>query len=447
MIFKRKIYNKLLEWKRESKGKTALLIEGARRVGKSFIIEEFGKNEYQSYILIDFSKEDKNIMEMFEENSGDLNNLFLLLEVYFNTKLYERNSLIIFDEVQLYPFARQLIKHLVADGRYDYIETGSLLSIKTNVQDILIPSEERSITMFPFDFEEFLWAIGDELTYNLIVDFYKQRKSLGTLVHQSIMKKFKLYMLVGGMPQAILEYVNTKDFDKVERVKRDILNLYKNDIIKFAKGYENNVINVFNNIPAELSKPYKRFNIASINKNFRFRNLEDSFVWLEEAKVVNICFNTLDPNIGLRMNLDNRALKLYMADTGLLVTHSMSDQSYVDSETYEALLYGRLSINEGMFAENIVSQLLVANNHKLFFYNKRDLDNRANHMEVDFLISQGNKLVSIEVKSGNYQGHSSLNKFKVKYSKRVTNSVVLHTKDLKVEGETLYLPLYMASLL
>lgn len=447
MIFKRKIYDELLEWKNESKGRTALLVEGARRVGKSFIVKEFGKKEYQSYILIDFSKEDKNIMQMFEDNSGDLNNLFLLLEVYFNTKLYERNSLIVFDEVQLYPFARQLIKHLVADGRYDYIETGSLLSIKTNVQDILIPSEERSILMNPFDFEEFLWAIGETLTYNLIRDFYNERKPLGNLVHQAIMKKFKLYMLVGGMPQAILKYVETHDFDEVEREKHEILTLYKKDIVKFARGYENNVINVFNNIPSELSKPYKRFNLASVNKNFRFRSLEDSFIWLEEAKVVNLSFNSLDPNIGLRMNLDDRAMKLYMSDTGLLITHSINDQSYVDSDIYKALLHGALNINEGMFAENVVAQLLVANNHKLFFYSKRDMENKNNHMEVDFLITKGNKVIPIEVKSGNYRRHSSLDKFKIKFSKRVTKVVILHTKDLNVKGETLYLPLYMAGLL
>lgn len=253
--------------------------------------------------MFDFRKEDKKIMQMFEDNSSDLNNFFLLLEVYFNTKLYKRDSLIIFDEIQLYPLARQLIKHLVADGTYDYIETGSLLSIKTNVQDILIPSEEHSMAMTPFDFEEFLWAIGDELTYNLIADFYKQRKSLGNSIHRSILKKFKLYMLIGGMPQAIVKYVETLDFDKVERQKRDILTLYKNDIIKFTRGYENNVLSVFNNIPSELSKPYKRFNIASINKNYRFRSLEDSFIWLEEAKIANVCFNTLDPNIVLMIKV------------------------------------------------------------------------------------------------------------------------------------------------
>ncbi len=445
MILKRKIYNELLSWKEKSAGTTALLIEGARRIGKSFIAEEFAKNEYKSYIIVDFSIKNNEMESLFLENQLDLDMFFNKLQILYTTKLFERKSLIIFDEVQILPLARQMIKHLVKDGRYDYIETGSLLSLKTNIQDILIPSEEESIKMYPFDFEEFLWAIGDTVTFNLIHEFYSKKTPLGESVHKTIMRLFTEYILVGGMPQSILEYVKTKDFDSVERIKRNILKLYRNDIVKFASGYENSVLAVFDNIPSELSKSYKRFNLSSIDKSARYRSYEDSFIWLDEAQIVNVCFNTLDPNIGLRMNLNNRALKLYMADTGLLISHTLNNQSYIDSEIYKGLLFNKLNINKGMFAENVVAQLLVANGHKLFFYVNNDKANRENNMEIDFIISKGSKIVPIEVKSGNYRNHSSIDKFNKKFSNRVSNKIVLHTKDLKIKGDTIYLPLYMVS--
>lgn len=447
MILNRKIYHELLKWKSSSDGTTALLIEGARRIGKSFITEEFAKNEYKSYIILDFSRKNKEIESVFLENQLDLDIFFNRLQIIYGTKLYERESIIIFDEVQLFPLARQMIKHLVKDGRYDYIETGSLLSLKTNVQDIVIPSEEESIRMNPLDFEEFLWAIGDNITYDLMQDFYNKKKQLGNSVHETIMKLFTEYILVGGMPQAVLEYIKTKDFESVERIKRNILKLYRNDIVKFASGYENSVLSVFDNIPTELSKSYKRFNLSSIDKNARFRNYEDSFIWLDEAEIVNVCFNSLDPNVGLRMNLSNRALKLYMADTGLLISHALKNKSYIDSEIYKSLLFNKLSINKGMFAENVVAQMLVSKGYDLFFYINNDNVNRENNMEVDFLISNGNKVIPIEVKSGNYRSHLSIDRFKTKYSKRVDKKIVLHTKDLSVKGDTIYLPLYMAGLI
>lgn len=444
MILKRKIYDELLWWKEKSNGSTALLIEGARRIGKSFIAEQFAKNEYDSYIIIDFSLKNKEIELLFIENQSDLNMFFSKLQILFGTKLHERKSLIIFDEIQLFPQARQMIKHLVKDGRFDYIETGSLLSLKTNVKDILIPSEEESINMHSLDFEEFLWAIGDNSTLNFLLDFYNKKNPLGNTVHRKVMKLFTEYILVGGMPQAVLEYVKTKDFESVERIKHNILKLYRNDIVKFAEGYENSVLSIFDSIPAELSKKYKRFNLSSIDKNARFRSHKDSFVWLDEAQIVNVCFNTLDPNIALRMNLSNRALKLYMADTGLLVSHALNNKKYIDSEIYKSLLFNKLNINKGMFAENVVAQMLVSKGHKLFFYISNDKHNRENNMEVDFIISNGNKIIPIEVKSGNYRNHSSIDKFKNKFSKRVSTKIVLHTKDLRVKGDVLYLPLYMA---
>ncbi len=444
MDFKRKIYNDLLNWKEAKQGSTALLIEGARRIGKTFIVKKFGENEYDSYILIDFSQKTQELEKMFLDNQLDLNMFFNQLQLYFKTQLIERKSLIVFDEIQLFPPARQMIKHLVEDGRYDYIETGSLLSLKTNIENILLPSEEESIKMYPFDFEEFLWALGDIVTIPLLKDFFEKKIPLGAAVHKRIMKSFIEYILVGGMPQAIIQYVKTKDFNKVEEEKKNILKLYRNDIVKYAKGYENSVLSVFDNIPSQLSKDYKRFNLASINKSARFRTYEDSFIWLDEAQIVNVCFNTTDPNIGLNMNLEHKALKLYMADTGLLVTQSLSSKNVIDSEIYRGLLFNKLNINKGMFAENVIAQILVSNGYNLYFYISNDKVNRENNMEVDFIITKGNKILPIEVKSGNYHSHSSIDKFKVKFSKRVPKKIVLHTKDLKVSGETLYLPLYMA---
>jgi len=443
MDFKRKIYNDLVEWKETNKGRTALLIRGARRVGKSYITKKFGETEYKSFILIDFSRISQDTIDVFENDQTDFDLFFTKLSLIYKTKLYHRESLIIFDEIQLYPKARQLIKHLVADGRYDYIETGSLLSIKQNIKDILIPSEEEEIEMHPFDFEEFLWANGDELTIPILKQFFDSKKPLGQALHKKVMNEFRLYMVVGGMPQSVLEYVESKDLEKVNKIKTNIINLYRNDISKYARGYESKVLSIFDEIPAQLSKEAKKFKLSSITKEARFREYEDAFIWLSEGRIINTCFNTTDPNVGLKMNSERVTLKCYMADTGLLVTHALDENDVISSEISKSLVLGKLNINEGMFAENIVAQMLVSKKHKLYFYSKNDRQKNENTMEIDFLITENKKILPLEVKSGKYRGHRSLNKFKDKFSKRIGQRYVIHTKDLSVAGDVTYLPLYM----
>lgn len=446
-MLKRKIYQKLLNWKKQSNGSTALLIEGARRVGKSFIVRKFAEKEYKSYILIDFSNVSKTLTDIFEYDRTNLDVFFMKISVLYETKLFNRDSIIIFDEIQLYPEARQLIKHLVADGRYDYIETGSLLSIKQNIQNILLPSEEEKLEMHPLDFEEFLWALNDEVSFDALKVFYNELLPLGTDLHKKLLTTFRLYMIVGGMPQAVNSYLSTNDFDEVERIKTNILNLYRNDIVKFANSYSNYVTAIFDQIPAQLSKKEKKFQLSSLSKDARYRTYEDAFMWLIEAKIINPCFNTTDPNVGLSMSGDYSSFKLYMADTGLLLTLALKDNENLRSITYKNLLLNDLNINQGMFAENVVAQQLINNNHKLFFYSKLDRENNDNTMEIDFIITNNQKLVPIEVKSGSYRSVRSLDKFNNKYKNRITKKIVLHTKDLKVSNDIIYLPIYMASLL
>ena len=389
MEIRRKVYEKMLEWKKIDNGSSALLIEGARRVGKSFIAEVFARNEYKSYILIDFSNVPQKIFSLFEEESDDLDFLFSVLSSYYKVELYKRKSVIIFDEVQLCPKARQMIKHLVFDGRYDYIETGSLISLKRNIKDILIPSEEERIKMYPLDFEEFLWAMGDEITYPFIKEHYEKKSPLGQLMHKTIMKAFREYMLVGGMPQAVEQYVKNRDFQSSDRVKKRIIGLYRDDVARFADGYESKVYSIFNDIPGQLSKKEKKYKLSSLSKKARFREYEDSFVWLDESMIVNPCFNATDPSVGLKLSEDHTTQKIYMGDTGLLVTLTFQDNSYMDNELYRDLLLDKISVNEGMLMENVVSQMLRASGHSLYFYSRSDTDNRENNMEIDFLIKQG----------------------------------------------------------
>lgn len=341
-MLKRKIYDNLINWKNNSNGKTALMIDGARRVGKSYIVEKFGKEEYKSYIIVDFGRVSQEIRNLFEYDSMDFDLFFAKLSAYFSTPLYRRESLIVFDEVQQYPKARQLIKYLVADGRYDYIETGSLIRLKKNIQDIIIPSEEDHIEMFPLDFEEFLWALGDESTYPLIKKCFEKKVPVGQALHRKIMNDFRQYILVGGMPQSVLAYVDHKDFAVSDEAKRRILRLYREDIGKFAEGYEDKVYAVFDNIPGQLSKKEKTYKLSSLSKQARFRSFEDSFIWLNEAMIVNTCFNATDPNVGLALSADNSKQKCYMADTGLLVTHTFKDKKYTDNEIYRAILFDKL---------------------------------------------------------------------------------------------------------
>ena len=446
-MLKRKIYQQLVDWKTKSNGQTALLIDGARRVGKSYIAEQFAKNEYKSYILIDFGNAPQEVLDLFIHDSSDLDLFFAKLSAYYSTKLYKRESLIVFDEVQQFPRARQLVKYFVADGRFDFLETGSLIRLKKNTENIIIPSEEDHIELFPMDFEEFLWAMGDEATTPLIRQCFEKRKPLGQALHRKIMNDFRQYMLVGGMPQSILAYQNNKDFEAADEAKRRILRLYRDDVSKFASGYEEKVYAVFDGIPGQLSKKEKKYTLSSINQNARFRAYEDSFIWLSEAMVINTCFNATDPNVGLALSAEHSTQKCYMADTGLLVTHTFMDKSYTDNELYKAILFDKLDINEGMLTENIVAQMLRRNGHKLYFYSRNDNLNRENHMEIDFLITENKKISPIEVKSGNYRSHSSLDKFKKKFSSKLGTSYILYTKDVMQKDDIWHLPIYMAMFL
>lgn len=447
MMLKRKIYDRLLKWKKESSGETAILIDGARRVGKSYICEQFAQNEYKSYILIDFGNVSNDILELFTNDSSNLDLFFAKLSAYYSTTLHKRESLIIFDEVQQFPRARQLIKYLVADGRYDFLETGSLIRLKKNVQDIIIPSEEEHIEMFPMDFEEFLWAMGDEATVPLLRQCFETKTPLGQALHRKIMNDFRQYILVGGMPQSVLAYQKEKQFEDADRTKRRILQLYRDDVSKFAASYEEKVFAVFDGIPGQLSKKEKKYTLSSISKSARFRSYEDSFLWLNEAMIVNTCFNATDPNVGLALSSDHTTQKCYMADTGLLITQTFMDRPFTENDLYKAILFDKLDINEGMIMENIVAQTLRSNGHKLYFYSRTDKENRKNHMEIDFLITEKKKISPIEVKSGNYRSHSSLDKFRSKFASKLGNAYILYTKDLMIKDNIIHLPIYMAMFL
>lgn len=446
-MLKRKTYGELLEWKKKNNGQTALLLDGARRVGKSYIVEQFAQNEYKSYILIDFGNAPQDILDLFLYESADLDLFFAKLSAFYSTVLYKRESLIVFDEVQQFPRARQLIKYFVADGRYDFIETGSLIRLKKNTENIIIPSEEEHKEIFPLDFEEFLWAMGDEATVPMLRQCFEARTPLGQALHRKVMNDFRQYVLVGGMPQSILAYKDGKDFAAADEAKRRILRLYRDDVSKFAEGYEEKVYAVFDGIPGQLSKKEKKYTISSLNKNARFRTYEDSFIWLKEAMIVNTCFNTTDPNVGLALSADYSAQKCYMADTGLLVTHTFMDKGFTDNELYRAVLFDRLDINEGMIMENVVAQILRRNGYKLYFYSRNDNLNRANHMEIDFLINEGKKIAPIEVKSANYRSHASLDKFREKFSVKIGTPYILYPKDIMEKDGIWHLPLYMAMFL
>ncbi len=442
-IFKRKIYDELLEWKNTRKGKTALLVEGARRVGKSTIVEHFAKNEYKSYLIIDFSNAGNDIIELFDNGfCGD--KFFFKLYSITSKKLHEHDSVIIFDEVQSFPKARQMIKHLVADGRYDYIETGSLISLKKNVDNILIPSEEQTIVMHPMDFEEFRWAMGDDLTIPYAKDMFEKRIPLPDVIHRKIMENYREYMVVGGMPQVVAEYISSKDLAEMDRTKRDIIKLYSNDVNKIHSG-STNTEHVFNNIPSGLNKKKKTFSPGDIKKDTRTRDYLDCIEWLEKSRVVNICRSTVDPDITFLMYVDELSFKCYMADTGLLISMSTSGNS--DNSIYRSLMFGKLSVNEGMFFENMVAQELTAKGYELIFSSFKTKKDDVNKKEIDFMIPNGNKIRPIEVKSSYSKAHVSLDDFIKKYRSKVKDPVVIHTKNLSVEDGILYIPIYMTMFL
>ena len=450
-VMRRKIYQQLLDWKEKRNGEVALLIEGARRIGKSYIVEAFGKKEYKSYLLIDFNKAPEMVREWFDLYLEDLDTLFLYLSQHYKVRLHERNSLIILDEIQLCPRARAAIKFLVADGRFDYIETGSLVSIKKNTRSIVLPSEERSIQMYPMDFEEFLWATGNDMLMDLIRKMYVERKPMGQAFHRKAMDAFRLYMIVGGMPQAVKKYVDTQDFDAVDAAKRDVLTIYRNDIFHYAEDIAEKVVSIFDQIPSQLSKHEKKFRLSALKPGAKYRDWDDAFFWLKDASVVNVCYNSTEPNIGLKMNEDRTTLKCYMNDTGLLLSHAFDEKGIMSAEIYHKLLFGKLEVNEGMLVENVVAQMLTASGNKLFFYSKAS-DVAEERMEIDFLL-QKNKVTNrhnihpIEVKSGTNYTLSSLKKCMKKFGEYMTAPTVIHARDLKVEDGITYLPLYMTPLL
>ena len=448
---KRKIYSKLLEWKNKRHGETAVLIEGARRIGKSYIVEEFARNEYDSYLLIDFNKAENIVSEWFDNYLCDLDTLLTNLQIHYGVRLTPHNSVVIFDEVQLCPRARSAIKYLVADGRFDYIETGSLISIKKNVKDIVIPSEEEALPMYPMDFEEFLWAIGNDMLMPFIGECFEKRQPLGGL-HRKALDYFRTYMIVGGMPQAVLKYIETKDFEEVDRVKRSILQVYKNDIAKYASNVEHKVKSIFDELPAQLQKHEKKFRLSALESGAAYRDYDDAFFWLSDAGIVNICYNCTAPNIGLRLNMERNTLKCYMADTGLLFSHAFDEKGHVPTEIYQKIIHNKLEINEGMLVENIVAQMLATAGHKLYFYSNSSRENAEDRMEIDFLTAKSkltsrHNITPIEVKSSQRYTLTSIKKCIAKFDKYLTTPIVLHSADLKHENGIDFLPLYMTPLL
>ena len=442
-MFRRKIYDKLLEWKTESDGRTALLIEGARRVGKSTVVEEFAKNEYESYILIDFSRASKAVKELFEDIS-DLDYLFLQLQLQYKVDLHERRSLIIFDEVQQCPLARQAIKALVADHRYDYVETGSLISIKRNVKDILIPSEERKISMYPMDHEEFLWAVGDTTTIPLLKKVFDSGKPVGAQIHRKLMRDFRLYMLVGGMPQAVNEYIETNNFRKVDQIKRDILNLYEDDFKKIDPTGK--LSSLFDAIPAQLNKNASRYQVSSVLNGERAENILESIAELKDSKTVLVSYHANDPNAGMSNNKDLGKFKLFLSDTGLFTTLMFKDGDFTENIIYEKLLNDKLSANLGYLYENAIAQILTANGDALFYHTFMNESTRRNY-EIDFILARKNKVCPIEVKSSGYKTHASLDAFSRKFSDRILDKYLIYTKDFAKDEDIFCLPIYLVQFL
>lgn len=443
MTFKRKIYGKFLEWKKNSDGKTALLVEGARRIGKSTIIEEFAKNEYESYILIDFTKASKEVLNLFDDIS-DLNYIFLRLQLIYHKELHERKSLIIFDEVQFCPKARQAIKHLVADHRYDYMETGSLISIRKNVKDILIPSEERQVQMYPMDFEEFKWALGDTVTIKLLRESFEKYQPLGDDLNRRMMRDFRLYMLVGGMPKAVSTYIETNNMRLVDEEKRDILRLYESDFMKIDSTGKAAML--FKSIPSQLEKNASRYQVSSVLENQRNSTVLELISEMESSKTVLVSYKSDDPNAGLTRTKDLENFKLFVCDTGLFTTMLFMDKDFTENIIYEKLLSDKLSVNLGYLYENVVAQILKANGNSLFYYTFLDEKSRHN-FEIDFLLARNNKVCPIEIKSSGYKTHASLDAFSEKYSSRILNKYLVYTKDLGKDKDVFSIPVYMTMFL
>ena len=443
MIFKRKIYDELLQWKQTDEGRTAVLIQGARRVGKSTVAEEFAKSEYDTYVLVDFAACSPEIRNLFNDVS-DLDRIFMRLQLEYGIELKERKSVIIFDEVQLAPKARQAIKYLVKDGRYDYIETGSLISIRKNVKDILIPSEEVKLHMYPMDYEEFKWALGDTVTINLLQGCFHNRTSLGDATNRKLMRDFRLYMLVGGMPQAVASYLDTNNLEKVDSVKRSIITLYEDDFNKIDPA--GIASRMFHQIPAQLTSNANRYLAWSATDGTRHSELEEIISEIKESMVVNMAYHVNDPSAGMALHQNLDKYKMFASDTGLFVTLAFWDKKFTDNTIYHKLLSDKLSADLGYVYENVIAQMLKAAGHELYYYTF-PTDSGKHNYEVDFLIADVDKVSPIEVKSSGYKAHASLDAFSRKFSDRIKNKYMIYTKDLRKEGDVLYLPAYMTMFL
>lgn len=447
MIFKRKIYSKMLEWKKLSDGTSALMIEGARRIGKSTIAIEFARNEYEDFLLLDFAKEGKDLKSNFEENIGDMDTFFRNLFLLKGKVLPEKKSVIIMDEVQLFPVARQAVKYLVADGRFDYIETGSLISIRKNVQDILIPSEEYKLKMYPMDFEEFMWAREDMITLPVIKSAFERRKALGDAVHRKIMQNFRTYMAVGGMPQAVEAFADGKSYEQIDFVKRNILSLYEEDLRKYDDANRGKASVIFKTIPEQLGNHNSHFKFSMVDKNARYKHYVDTVDFIAESMIGNECIGVSAPEVALELYADRSNFKLYMGDTGLLVTQIMKSSQETGADLYKALIFDRLGINQGMILENMTAQMLRANGHELYFhefYSRADDNKAEKKYEIDFLTVRKRKICPIEVKSSGYMTHKSFDRFTEKYPIKLEDKYILYSKDLKFEDGITYLPFYMA---
>lgn len=440
MIFKRKLYQKMLDWKKERKGDSALLIQGARRVGKSTLVEDFAKREYKSHILLDFNTVSESVNTLFNDMS-DLNYFFMRLQAETHVTLHERKSVIVFDEVQQQPLARQAIKYLVKDGRYDYIETGSLMTIKRNVQNITIPSEETRMTLYPMDLEEFYWAMGNTATPYMLRRFYEMKRPLGD-THRTYMRDLRLYMLVGGMPQAVETYLQTNNMQQVDMKKREILQLYNDDFRKIDST--GRASRIFFNIPGQLSSNASRYQVASTGDR-KTESIETVIADMADSMVVNMAYHANDPNVGFGLSKDVERYKMFLTDTGLFVTLAFWDKDYTENVIYQKLLSDKLSANLGYVYENLVAQMLLTAGNSLYYYTFPDGNNH--NYEVDFLLSRGNKIVPIEVKSSGYKSHKSLDAFCDKFSSRIGERILLYTKDYQREGDTTYLPVYMTGMM
>ena len=449
---RRKITEEFIKWKNEDKGRTALLVEGARRVGKSYIVEEFARKYYKSYILIDFMIASPQVKQLFEDYLDDLDSFFSRLSLFTHKELFERDTLIIFDEIQMYPKARAALKYLVADGRYDYMETGSLLSIRKNTSQIVIPSEEKHIKLNPMDFEEYLWARNDNVTMKLIRACFEEKKPIGQAAHREIMKRFREYILIGGMPQVVKTFIETNDFMKAEEAKRMILDLYRDDISKYAEGYKEKVRAIFDEIPYSLARHDIAFKLAAIDKNARMRDYETAFFWLKDAMMCNMCYMSTEPNIGLGINAERLRLKPYFSDTGLLISMIFDENGLADREIYEKILTDKLEVNLGLVMENAVAQMITASGRKLYYYASNDAEDKNNRMEIDFLIrkrgvTSRHNIIPVEVKSSSHYKTISLNKFIKKFQNYSGAPIIIHTGDYMVRNGIECFPVYMTELL